>query len=90
MARKNCWEVKKCGRQFGGKKVEEFGVCPAAMPSEFDGKNKGKHSGRFCWAVAGTLCNGKIQGTFAKKLENCIHCDFLKQVNKEEGQNFVL
>jgi hypothetical protein len=90
LARKNCWEVKKCDRQPGGKKVEEFGVCPAAMPSEYDGKNRGKYSGRFCWAVAGTLCHGEIQGTFAKKLQNCIYCDFLKQVNKEEGRYFIL
>ena len=89
-ARKNCWEVKKCGRQPGGEKVEEYGVCPAASPSEYDGKNGGKCSGRFCWAIAGTLCDGKIQGTFAKKIMNCILCDFLKQVNEEEGPNFVL
>jgi len=25
----NCWEFKKCGRQPGGPKVAELGVCPA-------------------------------------------------------------
>ena len=26
----NCWEVKKCGREPGGAKVAELGVCPAS------------------------------------------------------------
>jgi hypothetical protein len=26
----NCWEVKKCGREPGGVKVKELGVCPAS------------------------------------------------------------
>jgi hypothetical protein len=90
LVRKNCWEVKKCGRQSGGEKVEEFGVCPAAIHSQNDGKNGGEHSGRFCWAVAGTLCNGEVQGIFAMKITDCLYCDFLKQVHEEEGQNFVL
>jgi len=87
---KNCWEVKKCGRQPEGEKVEEFGVCPAAIDNEYDGENRGKYCGRFCWAVAGTLCEGKIQGTYATKLKNCLNCEFLKKVNKEEGRDFVL
>ena len=32
--------------------------------------------GRHCARVAGTLCGGEIQGTFALKLANCMHCDF--------------
>ncbi len=51
MKRKNCWEVKKCGRQPGGEKVDELGVCPAAVPNEYDGTNKGNHGGRFCWQL---------------------------------------
>jgi hypothetical protein len=26
----NCWEIKKCGRQRGGKKVNELGECIAS------------------------------------------------------------
>jgi len=90
MKRKNCWEVLKCGRQPGGENAEKLGVCPAALPSEYDGINRGERSGRFCWAIAGTYCNGELQGTFAKKLMNCINCEFFKQVNEDEGRNFVL
>ena len=32
--------------------------------------------GRHCARVAGTLCGGKVQGTFARKLANCMECDF--------------
>lgn len=90
MKRKNCWEVEQCGRQPEGEKVEELGVCPAAEPSEYDGTNKGTFAGRFCWAVAGTFCGGKLQGTYAEKLTNCLNCEFLKQVNEDEGRDFVL
>jgi hypothetical protein len=90
MQRKNCWEVMKCGREPDGEKAEESGVCPAAIACKYDGKNKGTHGGRFCWAVAGTLCGGAVQGTYANKLLDCLHCAFLKKVNEEEGRNFVL
>lgn len=90
MKRKNCWEVKKCGRQPEGENAEKLGVCPAAVTSMYDGTNKGTYDGRFCWAVAGTFCDGKQQGTFAQKLMNCINCEFLKQVNEKEGRDFAL
>ena len=33
--KKNCWEYKKCGREVGGAKVKDLGVCPAATNSKF-------------------------------------------------------
>jgi hypothetical protein len=90
MERKNCWEFFECGREPGGDHVEEFGICPACLPTRFDSVNNGKHSGRFCWVAAGSFCKGEISGTYAQKLLNCIQCDFLKQVNEEEGRKFVL
>ncbi len=89
MKQKNCWEVKNCGRQPGGEKVEEFGVCPAATDTTVNGTNGGKNGGRCCWKIAGTFCDGKIQGTSALKITNCIECDFLKKVQKEEGNKFI-
>ncbi len=32
--------------------------------------------GNHCARIAGTLCGGKVQGTFAAKLPNCMQCDF--------------
>ncbi len=83
----NCWEYKNCGRQPGGSKVAELGVCPAAIEPRVHGINHGKNGGRSCWAVTGTLCGGAVQGTFASKLSNCLQCEFYQLVGKEEGAN---
>ncbi|MGA3027964.1 MAG: two-CW domain-containing protein [Bryobacteraceae bacterium] len=83
----NCWEAKRCGRQPGGAKAAELGVCPAATAS-VGGINGGNHAGRICWAVAGTLCGGQIQGTFAQKVANCMKCEFFLAVRGEEGSGF--
>jgi hypothetical protein len=61
----DCWEFKKCGREAGGAKIGENGACPAYPDN-----------GTGCARVAGTLCGGKVQGTFAQKLGNCMTCDF--------------
>ena len=62
----NCWEAKKCGREAGGAKAHELGVCPAYT----------QRAGEACWLVAGTLCGGKVQGTYAQKQATCMSCDF--------------
>ena len=87
MAKQNCWEFKKCGRQPGGAKVAELGVCVASTDPRVTGVNSGKNGGRACWAIAGTLCGGKVQGAFASKLANCMQCEFYQLVGKEEGVN---
>ncbi len=85
----NCWESKNCGRQSGGPKASELGVCSAATATEHDGKNGGKNGGRYCWKVAGTLCGGKVQGSYAAKAVSCMACDFFKQVKQEQAGNFT-
>jgi hypothetical protein len=82
----NCWEFKKCGRQQFGEKAKEFGVCPAAIEKRTDGVNGGKNGGRCCWALAGTLCGGKVQGSFVSKAGNCMRYDFFRLVSQEEGR----
>ncbi|MHB1419042.1 MAG: two-CW domain-containing protein [Bacillota bacterium] len=90
MAKQNCWEFKKCGRAPGGMKVTEIGTCPASTETKVTGINSGKNGGRACWAIAGTLCGGKVQGTFASKLSNCMGCEFYQLVKKEEGTSLVV
>lgn len=85
----NCWEVKKCGREPGGIKTVELGVCPASTESRLNGVNHGKNGGRACWVLAGTLCGAKVQGSFATKLANCMQCEFYKMVRKDEGANVI-
>ena len=71
----NCWEYKKCGREGGGAKAKELGVCPA-YPNH----------GQQCAHIAGTLCGGKVQGGFAGKLSNRMKCDFYKSTNYEKAR----
>jgi hypothetical protein len=86
----NCWEFKKCGRQPQGHKVRELGLCPATAEEKLDGVHDGVNAGRACWAVAGTMCGGRVQGTFAQKFGNCKACDFYLAVKGEEYPNFML
>jgi hypothetical protein len=85
----NCWEVKKCGREPGGERINEFGICPAAIEEKVTGINDGKNGGRCCWGIAGTFCNEEIQGIFAKKMLDCVRCEFYQMVKEEEGSKFV-
>jgi two-component system NtrC family sensor kinase len=58
-----CWEFMKCERDMNNEVK-----CPAYP-----------NFGRVCWVVAGTFCEGKVQGTFAQKYQNCRKCDFFKK-----------
>jgi len=91
MSKANCWEVKKCGREAGGDKSHDLGVCPASTEVTCNGLNEGQNAGRICWAIAGTFCGGKVQGDFAQKSVSCMSCEFFKQVKGEEPtENFTL
>ena len=61
--KKACWDLKNCERWPGGKKEAEFGVC-ITYP----------WGGWHCWALAGTLCGGLVQGSAAQKEGNCQMC----------------
>ncbi len=88
MAKLNCWEFEKCGRHPGGMNVKELGVCPAATEKRAHGINGGINGGRACWAIAGTFCKGKTQGTVAEKMGTCLRCDFYHLVRTEENAQF--
>ncbi|MDA8084610.1 MAG: hypothetical protein M0024_13210 [Nitrospiraceae bacterium] len=45
---------------------DKSGDCPAFA----------RKSGKICWIVAGTMCGGTVQGSFAKKHDTCAQCDF--------------
>ena len=71
----HCWEIKGCGRERGGSKVAEFGECPASNQA----------MGHSCWAVAGTLCGGKVQGSFADKEQGCVACEVYERYSRANG-----
>ncbi len=71
----NCWEIKDCGREKGGRNEKEMGICPAYP--------KNGHS---CWIVAGTFCEGIVQGTFAQKLGICVACNVYNLYSTSFGE----
>ncbi len=71
----NCWEITECGREKGGRKVEELGECIASKEG----------LGHSCWAIAGTLCDGEVQGTVAQKIGYCTTCKIHKLYNRSRG-----
>jgi hypothetical protein len=88
--KQNCWEYKKCGRERGGSKESELGICPAAMEKKLDGIHGGSNAGRSCWIVVGTFCSDEIRGKASKeKIETCTGCNFYKVVKTEEHPSFV-
>lgn len=72
---KNCWEFKNCGREKGGQKVDELGECIASIEG----------LGHSCWAIAGTLCGGAVQGSVAQKEKNCMACEVYKLYHRLIG-----
>ena len=88
MEKKNCWEVKKCGREISGIRTHDSGVCPASTDTRLDGVHGGRNAGRSCWVLAGSMCGGGIQGTYAQKHKNCNTCDFFMKVKSEELSEF--
>ncbi|MFA4861269.1 sensor histidine kinase [Methanoregula sp.] len=83
MPTKNCWEFRKCGREPGGASAHELGPCPAATETRADRVNGGKNAGRTCWAIAGTMCGGKVTGTYASKTADCHTCEFYQRVHHD-------
>jgi hypothetical protein len=85
----NCWEYWNCGRGPTLSKDRKH-VCPSATEYRFHAVHGGRRAGRACWVVAGTMCQGKVQGVFAQKYNNCKECEFYKSVLAEEGAAFEL
>ena len=71
----NCWEMLNCDREAGGAKVAELGECIAAKEG----------LGHSCWAIAGTLCGGAVQGSVKDKNGNCLVCTVYNAYNRMTG-----
>jgi len=69
--------------------VHDKGVCSAAIEARLDGLNDGDNAGRACWVVPGTLCSGRICGSFDEKYSTCRKCAFYELVQEEEGAAYV-
>jgi hypothetical protein len=58
-----CWECLGCGIE-----TDPSRRCPAYP-----------YFGRTCWAIAGTMCQGKVMGTYAEKTNDCKQCPFFQR-----------
>jgi hypothetical protein len=83
MAKLNCWEFAKCGREPKGQNAHKLGVCPAAVFYEADGFCEGSNGGRACMYIAGTFCQENISGTHREDRKNCGSCDFYRILKQE-------
>lgn len=72
---KNCWELRGCGRERGGSRVRDLGECIASREG----------LGHSCWAIAGTLCSGTTEGSFAANEGTCMLCAVLKSYHRIIG-----
>ncbi len=81
----NCWEFVNCGREPGGDRADDLGVCPAAADRRFDGLNDGINAGRVCWIVAGTENNDRPHCILADRHHPCQECSFYQQVQQSAG-----
>jgi hypothetical protein len=67
----NCWEFIGCGREAGGERSEDLGVCPAYT----------RGAGQACWLVEGTHCR---DGPFDEPF--CEVCDFYNLFDEAHRQ----
>lgn len=88
MNRINCWEYWKCGREIGGSKENELGICPVVRNITHKGINGGIGAGRICWEIVGTSCHNVVPG-IANETMNCAQCDFFILVKSEEREAFI-
>ncbi len=74
-----CWEIKRCGREVGGARVDEYGVCPVSrMMSDHNGDVE-EADVVLCWRETNTLCGVVYGGAGAVKMMHCSDCEYYKQ-----------
>ena len=65
-----CWQCLGCGIE-----TDPTHRCPAYP-----------YFGRSCWAIAGTMCHGKVTGIYAEKTSDCHQCPFYLRIQNGEGK----
>lgn len=84
----NCWEFKDCGREPGGHRSAERGICPAATFEVADGFLGGINGGRACSFISGTFCCEVVSGTIPDRSKNCAACAFYDDLRYKRGKDF--
>lgn len=87
----NCWEFMKCGREPGGKKASDLGVCPASTFELTDGYLNGKFGGKACAYIFGDFCSESIKkSSGGKGKKACAACDFYNELKYRHREDFSL
>lgn len=73
----NCWDYMKCGRELGGKKVDECGVCPVVTYTAFNKINDGFNGGRYCWEIVGTFPISNLRCSLQLKSKTVLCATFI-------------
>ena len=86
----NCWDFRKCGREPGGERAQEHGVCPTALFEAADGYLGGRMGGKACAFLIGTFCCNLVPGTEPGRLKDCPACDFFNHLKDRHGREFSI
>ncbi len=73
-----CWEFMKCGREGGGSRASELGICPA-WPDH----------GHACSLVAGHLCRGLVRELHGRDMDSCQDCEFYQRTQVTQHSGFL-
>ena len=84
----HCWE-KLHGRQPGGERSVEFGICPVSVEAKTHMIHEGINGGRACWAIQRKFNGNDLQCKLDQKLDHSIQCDFYSEVKGEEGSDYL-
>lgn len=69
----NCWEFMKCGREAGGRSVDQLGICPAYP-----------NYGQSCATVVGTFCD-LVQVMRTSTVSDCQECPFYNSLHFDKN-----
>lgn len=83
--KQNCWEYMECGKEPGGVRADESGVCPVAAAASVNGLNGGINGGRLCWVMAETCGHVNVKCSPLHQPSFCYSCEFRYRVTAEEG-----
>ncbi len=72
----SCWEIRTCGREEGGFKAGELGVCIASREG----------MGHSCWVNAGFLGDCEDTRDSARRDLVCQHCEVYYLYNRGNGK----
>lgn len=86
MAKVNCWQFKKCGRQPTGDKADELGVCPAANESLADGINSGIEGGGFAGPWQVPCAAGRFKALLPQNLPTACSANPINWSSRKRGR----